>query len=131
MRTTCILIAFFLVLTLSGCATSTNNTTNSHTSEKKSTNLSENTIQKNPLTVALFKGKEKPKKPYVILGKETISKYNKVGIKRQEANILDVMRHMAASAGGDAIINISHDAKTVTGTIIAFKTTQKNKPERA
>lgn len=107
-------------LSLIGCAT-TNTNANTHTTAKKSFNLSENAIKKNPITVAFYTGENKPKKPYIIIGKETVSKYNKVGIKRQEAHIRDAMRHIAATLGGDAVINISNDANTVTGTIIAYK----------
>lgn len=76
---------------------------------------------KNPLSVAFYANKAKLKKPYVVLGKETIARYNSGGIKRQEANIHDAMRTLAASAGGDAIVDIKHNHKTVTGTIIAFE----------
>ncbi len=124
MRIICIVIAFFLSFNLIGCATNTNK-------EKKTTHLSKNTPTKNPLAVALYSGQKKPEKPYVVLGKGSVSKYNQVGIKRQEANIRDVMRHMAAKLGGDAVINISHDANTVTGTVIAFKSQENNSAEKA
>lgn len=77
------------------------------------------TTKKNPLKVSLYNSK--PKVPYTIIGKETISKFNMGGNKRQEATIRDGMRELAAAMGGDAVINIQHDAKTVTGTVVAYQ----------
>ncbi len=80
-------------------------------------------MQKNPISVAFYKENEKPKAPYKVIGKETVSKYNIVGIKRQEASIHDAMRSLAASMGGDAVIDVKHDDKTVSGTVIGFENT--------
>jgi hypothetical protein len=77
--------------------------------------------RKNPMTVTIFTAGEKPQKPYVVVGKETVSKFNFVGVKRQEAHIREAMRKLAANLGGDAIINVTHDDHSVSGTIIEFK----------
>lgn len=125
MKTIYILIAIFIISILTGCATSKTSTpaNTPAASVKKPAALTEHAMKKNPITVAFYTGASKPEKPYIVLGKETVSKYNKVGIKRQEAHIRDAMRHIAATLGGDAVINISHDANSVTGTIIAYKDT--------
>lgn len=117
-------IACILCFQLLGCATPVNK-------ETKPTTLSKKTTLKNPMSIALYTGEKKPNKPYVIIAKKTISKFNQVGIKRQEANIRDVMRHTAANIGGDAVIDISNDANSVTGTIIAFKVSENEAAERA
>lgn len=75
--------------------------------------------KKNPLTVSFFT-KGQPNVPYKIVGQESISKYNLGGNKRQEANIRDGMRELAAAMGGDAVIDIKHDSKTITGTVVAY-----------
>lgn len=77
-------------------------------------------LVKNPTRVAFF-NKESIKHPYNVLGKESISKYNLGGNKRQEAHIRDAMRELAAAMGGDAVIDIKHDEKSITGTVIAFQ----------
>ena len=77
--------------------------------------------RKNPLAVTIFTHGETPKKPYIVLGKETVSKFNFAGAKRQEAHIREAMRQLAANLGGDAIINLTHDTHSVSGTVIAFK----------
>lgn len=83
--------------------------------------------QKNPMNVTLFTNGKKPTAPFKIIGTETVSKYNFVGIKRQEAHIRDVMRNLAANLGGDAVINISHQDKNIVGTVIALEEGNKNK----
>jgi hypothetical protein len=60
-------------------------------------------------------------RPYKVVGKATVSKYNVAGFKRQEATIRDIMREFAASMGGDALINIQTDDKTISATIIAYQ----------
>lgn len=75
--------------------------------------------KKNPLTVTFLKGK--PKMPYKVVGLESISKFNLGGNKRQEASIRDGMRELAAAMGGDAVIDIKHDAKSISGTVIAYQ----------
>lgn len=83
--------------------------------------------KKNPLKVAFYT-KGHPKSAYTVVGEESISKFNLGGNKRQEANIRDGMRELAAAMGGDAVINIKHDAKEITGTVVAYQnnTTQKS-----
>lgn len=61
------------------------------------------------------------RRPYQVLGTATVSKYNVVGVKRQEATIRDIMRNMAASLEGDALIDIKTDDQTVSATVIAYK----------
>ena len=77
--------------------------------------------KKNPLAISFYTNDVNPERPYIILGKATVSKYNKGGIKRQEAVIRDAMSTVAASLGGDAVIHIKHTKKTVTGTVIAYQ----------
>ena len=104
MKFTAIGITFILCFQLLGCATPVKQ-------EKKPTTVSKKTTSKNPMAIALYTGENKPNKPYVIIGKKTISKFNPGGIKRQEANLRDVMRHTAANIGGDAVIDILNEGK--------------------
>ncbi len=77
--------------------------------------------KKNPMAVSFYPSTKNLSIPYVVLGKETVSKFNFVGIKRQEATIHDTMRNLAASMGGDAVIDIQHGDKMITGTVIAYR----------
>ena len=50
---------------------------------------------KDPINVS-FLTIVKPDRPYQVLGKANVAKYNPVGIKRQEATLRDLMREQAA-----------------------------------
>jgi hypothetical protein len=79
------------------------------------------TKKKNPLNVSLYNPGIKPVQNYKVLGQESISKFNQSGIKRQKANIHDLMRTIAAAMGGDAVINLKYDKKIVSGTVIKYE----------
>lgn len=76
---------------------------------------------KNPIAVTLYTGKQKPEKPYIVLEHQTVSKYNIVGIKRQEANIKDSIRRLAAKKGGDAVIEITNYPDSISYTVISYQ----------
>ncbi|MHB1949002.1 MAG: hypothetical protein ACYCQI_12920 [Gammaproteobacteria bacterium] len=123
MRILYLLGTIYVIFALTSCA---------NTTEQSSSNqahpappITPTKEKKNPLAVSFYT-KEQPKVPYEVLGEESVSKFNPGGHKRQEAYIRDGMRELAAAMGGDAIINIKHDAKTITGTVVAFKETKKN-----
>lgn len=82
--------------------------------------ISRSSTSKSPIRVAFYT-KKPPTLPYSVLGKESIPKYNSGGNKRQEAHIRDSMREIAAAMGGDAVIDIKHDDKSITGTVIAYQ----------
>lgn len=74
-----------------------------------------------PLLISFYPKGDRPHLPYKVIGKETVSKYNLAGVKRQQALIREAMSQLAASVGGDAVIDISHDKNSVSGTIITYK----------
>ncbi len=115
MKLTHLIVIVSFGLALSGC-TSTAKSNNATLSIKKSPPVI------NPISVTLYTGKQKPHKPYVVLGHETVSKYNMVGIKRQEANLKDSIRHLAATRGGDAVIEITNHPDSISYTVISYKT---------
>lgn len=113
-------------LTLTGCSYFESTQPTSPTHQEKVTALAEpikNYDLKDPVTVSFY-SKGHPRSPYQIIGKETVSKFNHVGIKRQEAIIRDTMRQLAASIGGDAVIDVRHDKTFVTGTVIRLGKTE-------
>lgn len=126
-----LLMAIFIAFTLSSCASTTNTeastpdckTCNQNKPQKvhKKTNKSISCSMKNPISVQVYASGAKLNHPYVVLGKESISKFNAGGIKRQDACIHDALRNLAASLGGDAVINVTRDDTHVTGTIVAFE----------
>lgn len=101
-------------LVIFGCVTTTQ-------SDKTASSATASQTQKNPISVTIYTGKQKPEKPYVVLGHESVSKYNIVGIKRQEANLKDSIRHLAAKRGGDAVIEITNHLDSISYTVISYK----------
>lgn len=75
---------------------------------------------KDPIAVSVFSKGTLPNKPFVVIGEETVSEYNIAGIKRQEGNIHDTLRKLAASMGGDAVIDVSNDKKAISGKVISY-----------
>lgn len=116
MRALYLLALIYIGFTLSSCSTV-------ETPSSKSTFAQEtNYKKKNPFSVSFY-SHTKPKKPYMIIGEEHFSKFNSGGNKRQEAIIRDGMRELAAAMGGDAVIDLKHDNKSISGTVIAFQET--------
>ncbi|MCD6038910.1 MAG: hypothetical protein K0S27_310 [Gammaproteobacteria bacterium] len=120
-----VIISTGLFLVLAACSTPT--TRHEQTIKKQHASLkpiTQATLElKNPLAITLYSARQPLNTPYIILGKATISKYNLGGIKRQEACLNDAMRKLAASMGGDAVINLNKDDKTISGLVIAYQNT--------
>lgn len=73
-----------------------------------------------PITIQVYPHEAEPRYPFTVLAIHRIPRYNAAGIKRQKANIHDTLRHLAALAGGNAVIHVKQDPTHVTGTIIAY-----------
>ncbi len=65
--------------------------------------------------------KLKPATPYKVIGKARVSKYSENGAKRQKTTINGLMRQLAASVGGDAVIELTQDGDAVSGTIVKYR----------
>ncbi len=126
MRTLYLLLFIYTGLFLSACST-LDNSSSIFKKQKKQPMVSQTALnQKDPLNVAVFNNTQ-PTTPYTVLGKAIISEYNPRGIKRQEACVHDAMRNLAATMGGDAVINLNKNDKIITGTVIAFENENKQK----
>lgn len=76
---------------------------------------------KNPQHIAFYSQEQKPSRPYRIIGIATVSKTNFIGITRREDAIDTIMQKLAASIGGDAVIDMRIDDHNVQANIIAFE----------
>jgi len=126
MKPLCSLILSFCGLFLLGCASNVIHST-VQKQQMQAAMKQASFSQKSPMAITLFTNGKKPSIPYKVMGKETISKYNLAGIKRQEAQLREAMRNFAANLGGDAVIDITHDDKNIIGTVIAFQDSGRNK----
>ena len=119
MRTLYLLNFIFIALFLSACAAN-NDTLATDKPDPALITPPQCHHHHDPLHVS-FLTNENPNHPYQIVGQAKVSKYNVAGVKRQAATVHDIMRELAASLDGDAIINIKHDDRTVTATVISYK----------
>lgn len=120
MRTLYLLLSIYTGLFLTACSTAEDPDT---TAKNQHTSIQQAQVKpKNPLAIKVYSEQKSLNKPYTVLGKAAISRFNPGGIKRQEAYMREAMRDLAASMGGDAVINLDKNGKMVTGTVITFQT---------
>lgn len=126
MRISRLLVVFYVSFILSGCSSISAPPSN-HPVEQSTaktappTTSKHQTKKKDPMTVSFYRKGENPNAPYVVIGEAKVSKYNRGGIKRQDAMIHDAMRTVAASMGGDAIIDIKRTPQSVVGKVIVYQ----------
>jgi hypothetical protein len=114
--------ALCVALGLSGCTTTYQHPVCSGKIKSSEATIPYPSHRKSPYGgIAFYQQKAAIKRPYRIIGKETISRYNFVGLERQSATVNDLLRKVAISMGGDAIIDIRQDPLTVEGTVISYE----------
>lgn len=76
---------------------------------------------RNPKNVTVFNEVKKPHAPYRVIGVAKISKYNVLGMKRHDHTLHSMMKNLAASMGGDGLINVNMREDNLEADIIAFQ----------
>lgn len=76
---------------------------------------------KNPQKITLYTNEQKPLTPYRIIGVATVAKHNLIGMQREEATLNDMIKNLAASMGGDGLINVSTNEEFMEANIIQFQ----------
>lgn len=116
---------FCLAFTLNSCTTTTTREHSAASTVKHGESLISYATPRHPAKhgneVAFYPHESSIKRPYRIIGKETVSRYNFIGMERQSRILDELMKSLAASMGGDAVINISADKQKVEGTVISFE----------
>lgn len=124
MRLSPALIVSYVCLALAGCSTIHSTrpaTTPVPVAKTTSVNAKCKCHKKtNPLAVSLYPRAIDLNVRYTVLGEAKVSRYNMGGLKRQDAIIHDVMRTVAASMGGDAIVDIKGTGDMVSGKVIKY-----------
>lgn len=115
------LISAALILTSCASTDAVHPTPNKSSPSEQALAQPKQDLSKNPLDVSFVAAKKPLNVPYQVIGKASVSQYNMVGIKRQEATIRDIMRQLAASLNGDALIDLERDHHVVTAKVVAYK----------
>lgn len=76
---------------------------------------------KNPILVTLYHPEKKILTPYKVIGVAKVSKYNLVGVKREEPIIHEMMKKLAASIGGDGLIDLNTNNDAMQANVIAYQ----------
>jgi hypothetical protein len=114
MKTRLVFALLLATSTLSACTHSLNH-------EQVVTTTNQVYPAKNPQHVALYNEADSPNNPYRIIGVARISKFNLLGMKRPDTTVQALMKNMAASIGGDGLMNVTHTDDMVEGNVIAFQ----------
>lgn len=119
------LATIMVAFSLAGCTTKGQSTpqvaSNFINRQHVITTTKETYPAKNPQTVALYTPDKTPHAPYRVIGVATVSKYNLLGMQRKDDTVHEMMKTLAASVGGDGLINISNGEESIQANIIAFQ----------
>ena len=77
--------------------------------------------EKTPTTVALYTNDTTPSSAYRIIGIAQVSKYNIFGVSRQPETMNAMMKKLAASIGGDGLIDVNQTDKGTEAKVIAYQ----------
>lgn len=119
-------ISSLLVVCVCSTLISCTTTSKTHQTSIKTQTTSQTIIplqkkKKDPIEVSFYSSQKNFNSPYKVIGEAIVSKYNLRGIKRQNATIHEAMRTLAASMGGDAVIEVKHTEMAVIGKVIAYQ----------
>ncbi|TAK76602.1 MAG: hypothetical protein EPO11_03995 [Gammaproteobacteria bacterium] len=120
-----LLLTIAVVFLLGGCSTTNQSTPRvaSNFINRQQVTPATNDIypSKNPQTVAVYTDTHKPHAAYRVIGTASVSKYNLLGMKRQDATVQEMMKNLAASIGGDGLIDVKTNDESMQARVIAFQ----------
>jgi len=77
--------------------------------------------KKNPHSVRFYTPEKPPLAPYKVIAKASVSKRNLLGIKREHKAVQHMMKQLAASIGGDGLIDIRDNHHSLEARVIAYQ----------
>lgn len=85
------------------------------------TTVNDNYAPKNPERIAVYQTNQLPSKPYRVIGVATVAKYNLMGKARGEETVHEMIKNLAASIGGDAVIKLDPKDELIEAKVIQFQ----------
>ena len=71
--------------------------------------------------ISLYTKDKDPHQAYKIIGIASVSKFNLFGMKRKEDTLTEMIKTLAASIGGDGLIDIKNNEKQIEARVIAYQ----------
>lgn len=78
-------------------------------------------LPKDPKNILVYQHEQRPLAPYRIIGTARVSRYNLIGMQRKNKTIHHMMKGLAASIGGDGLINVDESKDHVQGKVIQYQ----------
>ena len=117
------LALMFSVILITGCSTDSSKS-NYYRSSAADSNLvaSPTAMAYSPSSIIIYTPGDIPSEPSEVIANIKISHYNEFGIKRQEAQVNEILKEQACSLGGNAVILVdSADKKYCYAQVIQTK----------
>lgn len=120
-----LLTVMVIAYLLAGCATHGQSTTQIASNFIKRQQILATTkkqyLPKSPHAIVFYPPHSKPLMPYRIIGIARVSKYNLIGLPRQDDTLQVMMKNLAASIGGDGVIHLSNQGDEIQAHVIVFQ----------
>jgi hypothetical protein len=76
---------------------------------------------KNPQSVSIYTNENKPNAAYRVIGMAKVSKHNLQGKERPNDTLYAMIKNLAASIGGDGIIEVHQTPQDIQAKVIVYQ----------
>ena len=118
------IMVVLIALLIGGCSTgrSTTQVASNFINKQQVVMLIKDTYPpKNPRLITLYANDQSPHTAYRVIGIATVSKHNLLGMERREPLLKNMMKNLAASVGGDGLIEVKNKNDTIEAQVIQFQ----------
>ena len=118
------IMVVLIALLIGGCSTgrSTTQVASNFINKQQVVMLIKDTYTpKNPRLITLYANDQSPHTAYRVIGIATVSKHNLLGMERREPLLKNMMKNLAASVGGDGLIEVKNKNDAIEAQVIQFQ----------
>lgn len=118
------IIAISVIVLLTSCASQKSPTqmaSNFLNRQSVEMTTKETYTARNPKAITLFTEQKTPHTAYRVIGIATVSRYNLIGVERKNNTLEEMIKSLAASVGGDGLIDIQTDRESIRANVIQFQ----------